>query len=337
MMFSRFRIADRDRGGLAGHMKAPSQTQVTMTTRSWAALCLLACLWGFSFLGMRVALNEIGPFAVVAHRTTWAMVLLWLYLLATGIPMPRGRRIWAAFAVMGLFNNMIPFSLIAWGQQSIETGLASILNASTAVWGVLLAAMLQPDERLTPRRAIGVAIGFVGVATAIGLNNLRALDLRSVSQLAILGAAVSYGIAGVWARRRLKGLRPEVAATGMLTCSALVMLPVASLVEGPVRFDLSLNTWAALAYVSIVATGLAYLLYYRVLSAAGSGNAMLTTLLVAPVAIVAGAIILGEALPARAFTGFGLIAFGLVVLDGRLAARLFRWHKKSLAPPAPPG
>lgn len=332
-----FRIADEDRGGLAGRMKTTSQTQVIMTTRSWAALCLLACLWGFSFLGMRVALNEIGPFAVVAHRTTWAMILLWLYLLARDIPMPRGRRVWVAFAVMGLFNNMIPFSLIAWGQQSIETGLASILNASTAVWGVLLAAMFQPDERLTPRRAIGVAIGFVGVATAIGLSNLRALDLRSVSQLAILGAAVSYGIAGVWARRRLQGLRPEVAATGMLTCSALVMLPIASLVEGPIRFDLSLNTWAALAYVSIVATGLAYLLYYRVLSAAGSGNAMLTTLLVAPVAIVAGAIILGEALPARAFAGFGLIALGLVVLDGRLAGQLSGRAKKSLAPPASPG
>lgn len=305
---------------------------ITMSARTWAELALLAGIWGFSFLSMHVALHEIGPLTIVAHRTAWAMLILWVWVILRGFSLPRGRSVWAAFFVMGLLNNVIPFSLIAWGQQGIETGLAAILNASTAIWGVLLAALLLPDERLTWARGIGVTIGFLGVITAIGTDVLHSFDLRSLSQLAIIGAAISYGLAGVWARRKLRGLRPEVAAAGMLLCSCLVAVPAAQLVEGPIRFDLAQQTWIALGYVSILATAGAYLLYYRVLAAAGSGNLLLTTLLVAPVAILAGTLILGEALPGRAYLGFALLVIGLAVLDGRILRR-----KKPLAPAAPPG
>jgi drug/metabolite transporter (DMT)-like permease len=309
--------------------------QMTMSPRVWAEMALLALLWGFSFLGLRVALDEVGPLTVVAVRLTGAMVILWLWVWLRGFAVPRGVTVWVAFLGMGFLNNVIPFGLITWGQQSIETGLASILNASTAVWGVLIAALFLPEEPLTWRRGIGVLIGFVGVITAIGIEALRSIDLRSLSQLAVLGAAVSYGFSGVWARRRLRDQRPEVAAAGMLTCSALVSVLLAFAVEEPLAGPVQGRTVLALAYLAIFATAAAYLLYYRVMAQAGSGNVMLTTLLVAPVAIVAGAVLLGEALPGRAFAGFGLLAVGLVVLDGRVIARLFG-PKKPLAPAAPP-
>lgn len=295
---------------------------LALTPRAWAGILALSLIWGFSFLAMRIALDEIGPFNVVAHRVTWAMLALWTYVFARRMPIPRGAGIWGAFFVMGLLNNAIPFGLIAWGQQHIETGLASILNASTAVWGVFVAAMMLPDEALTPRKVIGTIVGFLGVALAIGLSAFRDLDLRSAGQLAIITSSLSYAFAGVWARKKLRGLRPEVAAAGMLTGSTLIMLPMAFWVEGTFALELSLRAWTAVLYVSLVASALAYLLYYQVLPIAGSANVMLCTLLLVPVAIIAGALVLGEALAPQAYWGFALLACGLIILDGRLWSRV---------------
>ncbi|WP_296432896.1 DMT family transporter, partial [Yoonia sp.] len=207
---------------------------------------------------------------------------------------------------------------MAWGQLHIETGLTSILNASTAIFGVIAAAIFFADEQLTARKAIGVTIGFFGVSTAIGLGAFKNFDIRSLGQLAVIGGTISYALAGVWARKMLGHLTPQVAAAGMLTGASLITIPISYAVEGPFNLDLEPRTWAAISYYAIVATAIAYMLYYRVLAMAGSGNLMLCTLLVAPVAIALGAIVLGEALPLRAYAGFGLLALGLVILDGRL-------------------
>ncbi len=295
-----------------------SPVQKTISPRAWAELTILSLIWGASFLSIRIALNEIGPLTAVAHRTVWAMLILWTYVIAARLPLPKTPRIWGAFLVMGLLNNVIPFSLMAWGQLHIETGLTSILNAATAIFGVIAAALFFADERLTARKAIGVTLGFFGVATAIGLSALTQFDIRSLGQLAVIGGTISYALAGVWARKMLGGLTPQMAAAGMLTGSSLITLPAAWIIEGPINLQLTPQTWAAIAYYAIIATAVAYLLYYRVLAMAGSGNLMLCTLLVAPVAIILGALVLGEALPLRAYAGFGLLALGLIILDGRL-------------------
>ena len=154
-------------------------------------------------------------------------------------------------------------------------------------------------------------------ATAIGLEHLLAFDLRSLAQLAIIAGTISYAFAGIWARKRLTGLAPEVAAAGMLTGSTLIMLPAAWIIEGPITLALQTQTWLAIGYYVVIATALAYLLYYRILALAGSGNLMLVTLLVPPIAIVLGAVVLGETLHPRAYLGFGVLALGLVILDGR--------------------
>ena len=291
--------------------------QKSLSGRAWAEMLVLALIWGGSFLSIRIALDEISPLMSVAHRVTWAMLVLWVVVAVMRIPLPRNPRIWFAFLVMGLLNNVIPFVLMAWGQLHIESGLTSILNAFTAVVGVVMAALFFSDERLTPRKIIGVVLGFFGVAVAIGLENFKNFDLRSLAQLAVIGGTVAYAVAGVWARKNLVGMPPQLAAAGMLTGATVIMLPLVYFVEGLPTFDLQPRTLVAIGYYAVIATATAYLLYYRVLAMAGSGNLMLVTLLVAPVAITLGAVVLGEKLSANAFVGFVILAVGLIILDGR--------------------
>ena len=292
--------------------------QKSLSGRAWAEMMLLAMIWGGSFLSIRVALDEITPLTSVAHRTTWAMLVLWVVIAVMRIPLPRDPKIWFSFLVMGLLNNVIPFTLMAWGQLHIESGLTSILNAFTAVVGVVIASLFFADEQITLRKGIGVILGFFGVAVAIGLDNFRSFDLRSLAQLAVIGGTVAYAIAGVWARKRLVGMPPQMAAAGMLTGSTVIMLPLVYFIEGPLTFDLQPRTMLAIGYYAIIATAFASLLYYRVLAMAGSGNLMLVTLLVAPLAITLGAVVLDEKLGANAYLGFGILALGLIILDGRM-------------------
>lgn len=297
-------------------------TERTISAESWGLLAVLATLWGASFLSIRIALDEVPPLTAVAHRVGWATLVLWIYVILRRLPLPRGREVWISFAGMGLLNNVIPFSLMAWGQLYIPSGLTSIFNAATAIFGVLVAALLLSDENLSKRKAVGVAVGFAGVVTAIGIESLRAFDITSLAQLAVLAGTLSYAFAGVWARKRLTGLAPQVAAVGMLTASTLIMVPLAWIIDGPIRLDLEPRTMMAIAYYALGATALAYLLYYRVLALAGSGNLMLVTLMIAPIAIVLGAVVLGETLAPNAYKGFALLALGLIIIDGRLIDRL---------------
>lgn len=293
-------------------------TQRTLSPRAWAELFLLALIWGGSFLAIRVSLDQIGVFTTVALRVMGAAAVLWVYVLWRGFALPRGPRIWGAFLVMGIFNNVVPFSLITWGELHIPSGLAAILNATTAILGVLLAAAIFADERLSTRKLIGAVLGFAGVVTVIGWDALGGLDLSSLSQIAVLGAAASYAVSANFARAALQGIRPQVAAAGMLTGSSAIMLPLALWRDGVPTFDYVPAVWAGVLYLSLIATACAYLLYYRVLAMAGAGNVGLVTLLVAPIAIVLGAAVLGETLHTAAYLGFALLAAGLLVIDGRV-------------------
>ncbi len=293
-------------------------TQTSLSPRAWAELILLSTIWGASFLSIRIALDEIPALTSVAYRVVGAAAVLWVAVALKRQSVPRAPRVWGAFLVMGLLNNAIPFSLMAWGQLHIETGLTSILNAATAIWGVLVAAIVFADERLTARKMSGVLLGFLGVATAIGFDSLQSLDLRSLAQIAVIAGTMSYALAGSWARAHLTGLSPLVASAGMLTGSSLMMVPLALWVDGPTALPREPDTILAIAYYALVSTAFAYLLYYRVLKTSGAGNLLLCTLLVAPIAIVLGALVRDEALLPQAFAGFALLAIGLLVLDGRI-------------------
>ncbi|MEI4486647.1 DMT family transporter [Frigidibacter sp. MR17.14] len=295
---------------------------------AWAQLLLLALIWGGSFPGNRVAVHAFGVAPTVALRVGIGALVMWSVVAARGLPLPRAPRVWASFLLMGFFNSALPFALIVWGQTRIDSGLAAILNTSTAILGVTVAAIAFRDERLGLRKAAGVALGVFGVSVTLGLHRLAAFDPASIGQLAVLGAALSYAFGGVIARLASTGTAPEVSAAGMLTGATVFALPAALIGgtagslpgtggfagAGPVD-------WFAVCYLGAVATGLAYLLYFRLIALAGVGNTSLVTLMVAPISILLGALFFGEALPARAFAGFALIAAGLVTIDGRLLRR----------------
>ena len=300
--------------------------QARLSLRAWSELLLLSAIWGASFLAFAVALREIGVFTIVAHRVGWAALAMWCLVPVLRIPVPARLRDWLACLVMGALNNAIPFALIVWGQKSIESGLAAILNATTALFAVPLAALVFADERLTANRIAGVSLGFAGVVVAIGTDALSGFDPRSLGQLAVLGASLSYACASVWARSTLRHLDPRSAALGMLTGSSLIAVPLALAVEGPPSLALAAPTLASIAYLSLAATVVAYLLYYRVLGMAGAANLMLATLLIAPVAILLGAVVLNEAMHWTALAGFAMLGTGLLIMNGQIGRRVFSRH-----------
>ncbi|WP_170381318.1 DMT family transporter [Ruegeria atlantica] len=289
--------------------------QKHLSPKAWAELLLLGLIWGASFVSIRIALDTVPVMTSVFHRVFWAMLVLWLVVWIQGLRVPTSPRMWLAFGIMGLLNNAVPFSLMAWGQLYIETGLTSILNAMTAIFGVITAAILFKDERLTPLRAAGVGLGFLGVAIAIGIKNFTTFNLQSAAQLAIIAGAISYALAGAWARVKFSDMPPVVAAAGMLTASTVQILPITLLVDGVPQLDLPMITWAAIGYYALIATAGAYLLYYRVLAMAGAGNLLLVTLVIPPVAIVLGAVLRDETLPPQAYLGFAILALGLLILN----------------------
>jgi drug/metabolite transporter (DMT)-like permease len=224
-----------------------------------------------------------------------------------------------------LLNNAIPFVLFGWSQTHIASGLASILNATTPIWGVLAADFLTHDERMTPRKIAGVLLGFGGVATMIGPALLTNLGSSALAQLACVSAALCYALAAVWARRfRKMGLSPISVTAGQLTAGALMMLPLALIIDRPWTHAFPpFTAIGAIVALALLCTAFGYVLYFRLIDSSGATNALLVTLLVPPVAILLGALFLGETLAAQDFLGLGLIAFGLAAIDGR-ALNLFR-------------
>ena len=300
--------------------------QTDISSRAWGELLLLALIWGGSFLAIRTALDEIGPLTSVFFRVSLAALALWVWIWARGLALPRGAALWRAGLVMGLLNNVLPFSLMAWGQLHIPTGLTSILNAMTAVWGALIAALVFADERLTPRKIAGVSLGFAGVILAIGPDVLDGISVADLGQIAVVAGTLSYALASVWGRRHLSGVSPEVAAALMLTGASAVMAPLMLATEGVPQLAMAPRTIVSVLYYALIATAFAYLLYYRILKMAGASNLMLVTLLIPPVAITLGAWVRDERLEPTAFLGFALLALGLLVLDGRAARWLRARH-----------
>jgi drug/metabolite transporter (DMT)-like permease len=308
---------------IAGGHNAP-MIRVQMNRSDWLILLALALIWGSAFFFISVAVHAIPPLTYVWLRLTIAASGLWLFLWWKQERITLPRSVWGSIFLLALLNNALPFALFGWGQTHIASGLASILNATTPIWGVVVAHFLTNDERMTPAKIGGVLLGFGGVAMMIGPALLSNIGTDGLAQLACVAASLSYALAAVWARRfKRMGLPPMTVTTGQLTAGALMMLPVALMADHPWNETFpGIAPLAAISALALLCTAFAYVLYFRLIDRAGATNALLVTLLVPPTAILLGAMFLGEALAPQDFFGLTLIALGLAAIDGRLLSRL---------------
>lgn len=290
-----------------------------MVFLDWSLLAFLSLLWGGSFFLVAVALDGFGPFTVVAGRVSIAAIVLSSYAYARGSKLPSHWRDWQPLVVMGFLNNALPFTLIAYGQQRIDSGLASIFNATTPLFTVLFAHFLTRDEKLTGPKLLGIALGFAGVVAIIGPGALGALSFESVGQCAVLAAAVSYGAAAIYGRR-LRDMPAITAAAGMLIASSLLMLPAAA-IELSEQATWRWTPFAAIVAMALLSTAVAYVVYFRLLATAGSTNLALVTFLIPASAITLGGVFRDERLGLEAWTGMALVFAGLVSVDGRIFRR----------------
>ena len=292
----------------------------------WTMLVLLSMLWGGSYYFVEIALLEWSPLLIVGVRVFVASIVIWGIVLAAGLSIPRSLSAWMAFFWMGLLNNVFPFLLIVWGQKEIESGLAGILTAAAPIFSVIVAGVWLKDEPVTRPKLLGAVLGLIGVAVLIGPNALAGLDVNLLAQVAVLGAALSYAFAGVYARRFTRmNIDPVVAAAGQLLMSSFIMILLVFTFDSPAELiESSAKVWTAVIVMAIFSTALAYILYFRLLATAGATNAILVTLLIPVTAILLGAIFLDERLQWLHFLGMAVIALGLSVIDGRLWSRFIR-------------
>lgn len=300
-------------------MPSPARSPRPMTPSEWAMLLALAAVWGGSFFFNAIAVRELPVFTVVVARVALGALILLTILRLAGQRLPAGGHVWAALFGMGFLNNALPFSLIVWSQQHVASGVASILNAATPLFTVVLAHVLTEDEKMTGGRLIGVGVGFAGVAVMVGLEAVRSMGGGTAAQIACLAAAFSYALAGIFGRRfRAMGVAPLATATGQLVASSVLLVPLMLVIDRPWTLPLpGAAALGALFGVAVLSTALAYVLYFRILATAGASNLLLVTFLIPGSAILLGVLVLGETLLPRQVAGLVLIGIGLAAIDGR--------------------
>ena len=286
----------------------------------WGLLVLLSLLWGGSFLCVGIAVQELPVLTIIALRVSLAALVLWGIALFSGHQLPRGGKTWQAFLALGLLNNVIPFGLIVFGQQTIGAGLAAILNATTPLWTVLIAALFLADERFSKQKLFGVLLGLVGVIVMVGPDSLAGISRNLGAQLAVLGATLSYAFASVFGRRFAAAkISPLHTALGQVTASSFILVPLALMIDTPWASALpSQATIFAILGLAVLSTAGGYLLFFNILERAGATNVSLVTLLIPPSAIAMGMLFLEETLQGIHFIGLALIILGLLSLQGRL-------------------
>ena len=295
-----------------------------MGATEWALLLFLSMLWGGSFFFNKIAVHELPPFTVVLCRVGGGAAILAVVALASGLVFPKTIRGWWPYLVMGLLNNVLPFSLIVWGQKEIGAGLASVLNAGVPLAGAIVAHFFTSDEKLTGNRLLGVLVGIAGVVVLVGPSGLDLNLGPLLGALAVLAATVSYGSAGVWGKR-FRGVPALTSACCQLFCSTLVMAPLVAMVDQPwTHAAPSLQAISALAGLAAISTALAYVIFFTILRRAGAANVMLVTLLVPLTATALGILFLNESLRPTDLAGAALVALALLIIDGRPFAALRR-------------
>lgn len=288
-----------------------------MKPKEWLLLVILSVLWGGSFFFIKIALVDLLPLTIVLGRVSLAAIVLIAFVYLRGQNLPNSPRLWRSFFVMGTLNTLIPFSLIVWGETQISSSLASVLNATTPVFTILLAHLLTREEPLTFNRTIGIIFSFCGVVVLVGSDVSQGTQLQGLGQLAVMGATFCYGCASIYGRR-FREIPAAVTAAGTLCGATVMMLPLTFVLEKPWTLNPSAATWGALFALGVFNTAIAYLIYFHLLAVAGATNTSLVTFLIPISALFLGVFILHEQLHWNTLVGTILIFIGLAAIDGRL-------------------
>jgi drug/metabolite transporter (DMT)-like permease len=278
-------------------------------------LLMLGAMWGSSYLFIKVTVADVPPFTLVAGRLLVAALILWAVLLATRQPVARSRSSWAAFAVMGLFSGAVPYVLITWGEQTIDSGLAALLQATMPIFTVIMAHFVTDDERMRPRRLLGILAGFAGVVVLMLPNLREGMHANVLGQLAVVISSISYAGATIFARRRLRGTSPLMATTGQITTGALFTLPLSLLIERP--FGLSPSPPALLSWLGLILIGtvLAYVIYYALLARTSATFTSTVTYIIPINGLFLGALVLDETLTLIILASTALILAGVLLVS----------------------
>lgn len=302
-----------------------------MNARNLLLLLTLAALWGPSFLFIKVAVEEIPPLTLVLGRVAIGATFLLIVLLAQRRRLPSDRRLWRHLAVVAMLHNALPWVLLAWGEQFIDSALASILNGTTPLFTIILAHYLVEGDRMTMSKLFGVLIGFAGLVLLIWPSLAGGVQASTWGLLSVTGAAAIYGVAMIYSRQHLRGLPPLVAPTSQLLLATAYMLPVALIVDKPWTIDRpSTAALTSLFLLGIMGTGLAFIVYYRLLETANPTYISMVTYVIPIFGVILGVLVLDEQLTWYALAGFVFILLGVMVVNGLFANHLPVWRKRAI-------
>jgi len=277
-------------------------------------LFILGSIWGTSFLFIKIVVGEVPPMTLVAGRLGLASLAMWVFLRLRGVPFPRDRRLWSIYALTGLLNGALPFTLISWGEQYIPSGLAALLQSTTPIFTVILAHFLTHDDRFTAKKVLGIVLGFIGVGLLMWPELRGGLRASVWGQLAIVGSSISYAIASIFARERLHDQPPLVSAAGQFTMGFVYILPLSLLIERPFALSPSWAAIASWATLALLGTVIAYGIYYVLLQRTNATFTTTVTYIVPINGLLLGALILHEHIYAGLFISLALILSGVLLV-----------------------
>ncbi len=295
-----------------------------MSGADWGIIFLLSLLWGGAFFMIELGLRGFPPNTLVFLRMALAVPPMLFILKFMGHTMPNDRKSWTQLFILGAINAAFPFILFFWGQTHIDSGLASILNATTPLWGVVTAHFLTRDEKATPARIAGVLLGLAGIIVMVGPDALGGMSGGVLAQIACLAATLLYALAAVYGRTLSQStMTPLVVATGQVVTAAIIMLPVMLIADQPWTLPVAgWDAWAGAVGLAIPSTAIAYFFYFRLIDRAGASNAMLVAFIMPVIAVILGVVALGETMEPKEIAGAVLIALGLLAIDGRMLQKI---------------
>lgn len=290
-----------------------------MNNKTWFLVIFLGFIWGSSFLFTEILLNYINPVLIVFFRVSLASIILIIYVLFfTNLKFNLSKEILLIFFTMGLLNNVIPFLLIAYAQETITGGLASILNANTSFFTIFLASLFLKHEKLTSYRLLGILIGIIGVVVIVGLENLSEFKNFNFGIVLMLFSCLSYSFAGIFAKTKLTNIHPTISATGMLSMSTIILFPFIIVYNGNELININSTVLYYSCMFAFICTVLAYFLYFKILETNGAGNLLICTIIIPPSSILLNAFFINEIIKIHELIGLIIITLGLIILDGRI-------------------